>query len=444
MSLKAKFFLLVAGIVIVPFLVTAAAISFHIARNARSEPVLNYFEILGWMRDEAIPKLKNGEQDVVLDTRPQGLDLAIFDPDNTVFLSTIEPFQQGEKSEYKDIIAYMTQEGRDFEVQVQTLNIGGKDFILLSQYAKNLNKKVLKIRSLQAVFYFSFTLFVFAFLFSFYLARSINNSIRRLEQATRRIAEGDLDFELNTEGKDEFASLTKSFDSMRSSLKEEIAQRARFIMGVSHDLKTPLALIEGYVEAISDGYARDPATLKKYTDIIQEKAKNLSGLITDLMNFARMETGEWKMTLKEINLKNFLEKTGKIFTEDASLLKRDFFYRLDIPEDKAVFMDERLIMRVMENIIGNAFRYTEEGGKVSLEAVTEGEKIVIMIHDTGIGIKPEDQKMIFNPFYRATNSRREHGTGMGLYTAKSILDSHGFKIWFESKPGIGTTMFIMI
>jgi len=107
-------------------------------------------------------------------------------------------------------------------------------------------------------------------------------------------------------------------------------------------------------------------------------------------------------------------------------------------------MDERLMNRVMENIIGNGFRYTEEGGKVSLEAFMKGEQVIIAIRDTGIGISEEDLRMIFTPFHRATNSRREHGTGLGLYIAKSILDSHGFKIWIESEEGKGTTIYISI
>jgi len=444
MSLKTKFTLLVTGIIVVPFLVSLAALSFHVVKTAKGEPVLNYYNIVAWTQNEVIPRLSKGEQHSIIDSRPEGLELVILDGENRVVLSSIERFQEGSYPEYTDIISYMKQTGRDFETHLQAIHTKTTDYVLLSQYVNNSTEKTFRIHRLEMVAYVSTTLGIAAFIVAFFLARSITSSIKKLEQATRRIAEGDLDFKLEADGKDEFASLTRSFDRMREKLKEQIAQRARFIMGVSHDLKTPLALIEGYVEAIADGYAENPELLRKYTDIIQEKVKTLTALITDLMNVAKMETGEWKMTLKDVHLKSFLEGTGKRFSEDASLLKREFSFHIDIPEDITVPMDERLMNRVMENIIGNGFRYTEEGGKVSLEAFMKGEQVIIAIRDTGIGISEEDLRMIFTPFHRATNSRHKHGTGLGLYIAKSILDSHGFKIWIESEEGKGTTIYISI
>ena len=153
---------------------------------------------------------------------------------------------------------------------------------------------------LLVVMYSTVTLLVFSSLMSLLILRSLNGSILKLEGATRRIAEGDLDFELPARGNDQIASLTRSFDSMRRALKEEYARRSRFIMGVSHDLRTPLTLIQGYVEAISDGFAAEPDAQKKYLSIILDKTHALEAMIGELIEFVKMETGEWRMTHRDV------------------------------------------------------------------------------------------------------------------------------------------------
>jgi signal transduction histidine kinase len=229
---------------------------------------------------------------------------------------------------------------------------------------------------------------------------------------------------------------------MRRALKEEYARRARFIMGVSHDLRTPLTLIQGYVEAIADGYATDPEAQKKYLSIILDKTRSLEGMVRDLIEFVRMETGQWRMTHHDVPLRAFLADMGHHFVEDALILKRTFAATIEVGDDVAVRMDRGLFTRALENLVGNAIRYTEENGTISLTARREGRDVVLSIADTGVGISAEDLSRIYDPFYRGTNSRREQGFGLGLTTVKSIVESHGWSITAASVVGKGSTFTI--
>jgi signal transduction histidine kinase len=213
-------------------------------------------------------------------------------------------------------------------------------------------------------------------------------------------------------------------------------------MGVSHDLRTPLTLIQGYVEAIADGFAAEPDAQKRYLSIILDKTRVLEDMVGDLIEFVRMETGEWRMTHHDVPLKAFLEEIARRFAEDALILRREFASSIELPEEATVRMDEGLFTRVLENLVGNAIRYSEEKGKIAMSARAEAEMIVLSMSDTGIGIPDEDLGRIFDPFYRGTNSRREVGFGLGLTTVKSIIESHGWNITVASGVGKGTTFTI--
>jgi signal transduction histidine kinase len=158
-----------------------------------------------------------------------------------------------------------------------------------------------------------------------------------------------------------------------------------------------------------------------------------------------METGEWRMTHREVNMKNFLVENAKRFAEDAQILKREFTWSVEVAETSYVRMDSGLFARALENLVGNAIRYTEDGGKISMTAQAVAgppAEIVLSIKDSGIGIPKEEMGKIFDPFYRGTNSRREQGFGLGLTTVRSIIESHGWNISVRSAVGEGTTFTI--
>jgi signal transduction histidine kinase len=252
------------------------------------------------------------------------------------------------------------------------------------------------------------------------------------------MAAGELDLNLEIEKTEflrrdnEITSLTFSLNRMRLALKEEEQSRSRFIMGVSHDLKTPLALIKGYAEAIQDGITIGPEAQRNSLSIIADKVDQLDGMINDLINFVRLNTGEWRQMLKKVELRGFLENCAGRLRDDAELLKRRLECRLDLPAELYIPMDEALVSRALENLVNNALRYTKENGLVRLSAFTRGDSVIIEVEDSGPGISPEDLPHIFEMFYRGDNSRRRQGLGLGLSVVKGVIDSHGWRISAES------------
>ena len=172
----------------------------------------------------------------------------------------------------------------------------------------------------------------FMILMSIVIIRSINRSIARLEEGTRRIAAGDLDFELAAEGGDRIGSLTRSFDLMRRRVKEAAEARSRFIMSVSHDLKTPLSSITGYLDAIEDGLAKDPEQLAKYLAIIRDKSGLLESRIGQLIDYVKLETGESDPLTRVHEARLFLAETAAAFSSEAEVRGFSLALAIDVPQ----------------------------------------------------------------------------------------------------------------
>jgi signal transduction histidine kinase len=444
MKLRTQFVVLVGGIIAVPFLATALVLLVQLSVIRGREPLPNYEQIRSWITGHVPRAARRHDLAALMENRPPGLDILILDKDQVVISSTIAEMPAGISVAGRQLWAYIGANADRFHFQVDSAEPRSGDDSLVILKLPRMRPEVARFRdiTIQAVTFSSIALLVFSSLMSFLILRSLNRSIHSLEGATRRIADGDLDFELPARGNDQIASLTRSFDSMRVALKEEYARRARFIMGVSHDLRTPLTLIQGYVEAISDGYAAEPEAQKKYLSIILDKARSLEGMIGELIEFVRMETGQWRMTHRDVPVRALLTDLARRFSEDALILKRDFTWTVDVPAEAGVRMDAGLFTRALENLVGNAIRYTEQRGRIALDARVQSDQVLLAITDTGIGIPAEDLSRIYDPFYRGSNSRREQGFGLGLTTVKSIIESHGWSISVASKVGEGTTFTI--
>ena len=446
MKLRTQFVLLVAGIIVVPILVGALVVMFQYLTSRGREPAPNYPMVISWIRSQVPRAVRSHEFNQLAEHRPPGLDFLILDDRNNISFSTIPELPSGVSAEKSGLFRYIRHNVDRFHFTFDSPKEQGEPEYLVILKLPRLRPDLASLRNqlLLMVTYSMITLLVFSSLMSVLILRSLNRSILKLEGATRRIAEGDLDFELPARGNDQIASLTRSFDRMRRALKEEYARRSRFIMGVSHDLRTPLTLIQGYVEAITDGFAVEPDAQKKYLSIILDKTHALEAMIGELIEFVKMETGEWRMTHHDVALRGFLLENARRFAQDAEILRRDFTWTLDIPETLHVRMDAGLFARALENLVGNAIRYTEENGKICMTAALDSSEVVLSLSDTGIGIPGEDIGKIFDPFYRGTNSRREQGFGLGLTTVRSIIESHGWNISVRSTLGEGTTFTIRI
>jgi signal transduction histidine kinase len=267
-------------------------------------------------------------------------------------------------------------------------------------------------------------------------------SVMRLERAAGRIASGDLETPVEERGIREISALSLSMDRMRASLLEDKDRRARFLASISHDLRTPLTSIGGYLEAVEDGLASDPAVLAHYVEIMEGKTRILEDRVQSLLDFARMETGEWNIRFASLDLAAFLEELALGFAEEASLRGRRFERELSAIRGARVSADPILLTRVFENLVSNALRYSPEGGLVRLSARFTLTALFVDVDDEGLGVPEPERELVFEPFYRGAGNREGHG--LGLYIARTILRGHGWAIEVSESPLGGARFTITI
>jgi len=231
---------------------------------------------------------------------------------------------------------------------------------------------------------------------------------------------------------------------MRESLKDNQERRNKFIMGISHDLRTPVALIKGYSEAITDGVVSDMESVKKSMSIVETKADQLETMINDLINYMKLNTTEWRQHLAQVPIKPVLDEFASSAVETADVYKKNIKATVNVDKDTTIYMDKNLFTRALENIFNNALRYTKDNDTITINAEQTAEEIKISIEDTGIGIDAKDLAHIYDIFYRGTSSRREQGMGVGLSVVKTVIDSHGWNIDVQSELNKGTTFIITI
>jgi signal transduction histidine kinase len=444
-KIRTQFAFLIASIIIIPVILTFI-ISFIILLSiTQDQEVKQQQEIMGWIMGR-LHKIKsiNEIPGLVADI-PAGIDIIILDDTNTILVSTIDGITRDVAISPEEILGTLYREYPDWAHSYDPFYYAGKEnvriILSIHQNTRIMLRSFMVFRWLYVIFIF---LLITGAVIGIIFLGSLRTSILHLEQATHRIAGGDLDFSITARGSDEIVSLTRSFDSMRNKLKEEYAKRSRFLMAVSHDLSTPLTAVRGYVEAIKDGFAHDPAQLSRYMSIISDRVDMLETRIDELIDFVRMETGEWQVKQQSINLLTFVQCAASIYKEDAMIFKRRFTSEINIPGDIFLMMDQNLCLRALENIFHNAIRYTDEEAGITFTVNMVDNEIHLIIRDTGKGIPGEEIEHIFDPFFRGKTLHKSKGFGLGLSIVKSIFTAHGWDIRVSSTPGEGTTFFIMI
>ena len=276
------------------------------------------------------------------------------------------------------------------------------------------------------------------------ILRSLGLSIGKLEAATRAISAGNLDFDLALPSGDSLGSLAASMDSMRRKLKEEYARRDRFILAVSHDLKTPLAVLEGYLDAFTDGLADSPEKRAAYLDVLREKTGLLGHRISHLVELARMTTVEWRQTLEECGLSGFLSETLKRLADEAAARGRRLEVDFRLPEGLSVAMNRDMVLRIFENLVDNAENYSPRDSVLRAEAWSGEGEAFVRVTNEGPGIPAGSRDLVYEPFYRADAGRNTGGFGLGLSSVKSIVEAHGWSIELQSVPGGATSFTVRI
>ena len=287
-----------------------------------------------------------------------------------------------------------------------------------------------------------------------WIYRSIAVPLVKLKKATQNIKEGNLDFVLEVEGKDEFSQLCQDFEEMRKRLKESTEEKIlmdkenkELISNISHDLKTPITAVKGYVEGIMDGVADTPEKMDRYVRTIYNKTNEMDHLINELTFYSKIDTNRIPYTFSKLNVEDYFSDCAEELGLEMETKGIELVYANYVEKDVQVIADGEQIRRVIHNIVSNAIKYMEKPkGIIQLRVKDVGDFIQVEIEDNGKGIAAKDLPYIFDRFYRTDVSRNSSkgGSGIGLSIVKKIMEDHGGKVWATSRLGIGTIMYFAL
>ena len=285
-----------------------------------------------------------------------------------------------------------------------------------------------------------------------WIYKSVITPLARLKLATQNIKEGNLDFEMPIEGDDEITYLCNDFEEMRVILSKSTQEKIKFeseekelISNISHDLRTPLTAIKGYVEGLIDGVADTPQKREKYLKTIFNKVNDMDRLISELTIYSKIDTNRIPYVFKRISINEYFDDCYNEIRMDLEAKDIELEYCNHANSKMYITADAEQLKRVINNIVSNSVKYlSDRKGRIKIDIYDKGDYVHIRIEDNGKGISKEELPHIFERFYRADSSRNstQGGSGIGLAIVKKIVIDHNGSIWAESKENIGTVMHL--
>lgn len=287
-----------------------------------------------------------------------------------------------------------------------------------------------------------------------WIGRGVFTPINQLNKAMQNIAEGNLEYHLPENMDGEIGELYRNYEDMRLRLKESTdekilaeKQNKELVSNISHDLKTPITAIKGYVEGIMDGVADSPEKMDKYIRTIYNKANDMDRLINELTVYSGIDSNRIPYHFHRINVSEYFGDCVEEVGLDLESKNIELNYSNLVSPDTIIIADPEQLKRVINNIIGNSVKYIDKPkGEIDIRILDEVDSIRVEIEDNGKGIASKDLPQIFERFYRTDASRNssQGGSGIGLSIVKKIVEDHGGYIWATSKEGEGTCMHFVI
>ena len=287
-----------------------------------------------------------------------------------------------------------------------------------------------------------------------WIYQSMITPMKKLQIAADNIRDGNLDFSVDYQEKDEIGQLAKSFEEMRQRLKDNAEEKISnekenraLISNIAHDLKTPITAVKGYAEGIMDGVANTPEKVDKYVRTIYNKANEMDTLINELTFYTKIDTNRIPYNFAKLNVSKYFADCVEEIGMDLESKGIGLSYYNYVDEDVLIIADPEQLRRVVGNIISNSVKYMNKtNGFINIRIKDVGDFIQVEMEDNGKGIAQRDLPYIFDRFYRTDSSRNSAtgGSGIGLSIVKKIVEDHGGKIWATSKEDTGTIMYFVI
>ena len=269
----------------------------------------------------------------------------------------------------------------------------------------------------------------------YFISDRIISPLKDMGRAAKSFASGKFDVRVPVTGHDEISELAIAFNNMAGSLADLENMRSTFLSNVSHDLRTPMTTISGFIDGLLDG------TIPKekheyYLRMIGDEVRRLSRLVAALLDVSRIQAGDRKFTMIAFDICEMARVILLSFEQKIDKKQLDVAFEMD-KENMYVWADHDAIYQILYNICDNGVKFSRDGGKYRIRIIERDKKVFVSVYNDGEGIKPEDLPHVFERFYKGDKSRGldKTGTGLGLYIAKSIIDAHNEEIWVKSKYG---------
>ncbi len=274
-----------------------------------------------------------------------------------------------------------------------------------------------------------------------YFINSIVVPVKEITVSADKIARGDFDIRLEAAGDDEIGRLVSSINSMAAELAGSEKIKNDFISSVSHELRTPLTAIKGWGETVAGCGPEDTGLSRKGMEIIIRETDRLSGLVEDLLDFSRIQSGRMTVNMQLLDMAQETMNTAEMFTERCAAEGRSLTL-VCTHSPLTVYGDRNRLRQVLVNIIDNAIKYTDEGGSITVTIGREAESVTVSVADNGCGIPERELSRVRRRFYKANTKRS--GFGIGLAVAEEIIALHKGSLLLESREGKGTTATIRL
>lgn len=274
-----------------------------------------------------------------------------------------------------------------------------------------------------------------AFVVIYIVTRHLTKPLRQMSAAAQSFSHGDFSARIPVKSNDEIGQLSAALNNMAASLLSLEEMRSSFVANVSHELKTPMTSISGFIDGILDGTV-PPEKEKHYLEIVSAEVKRLSRLVKTLLDAARIESGEYKVNPTDFDVMEMARRV--IIGFEQQIDKKQLDIRgLDNEEKFVVYSDFDITYQIINNLVDNAVKFSVQGGYIEITVASKNDKVFVSVKNSGMGIPAKDLPYVFERFYKTdkSRSRDKKGVGLGLYIVKTILNYQGQDIWVKSVEG---------
>jgi signal transduction histidine kinase len=428
-----------------------------VAQNLKKvceESIITKDDILAYNYVNSLQKTVKGIAFAVFVDTKRGLIIGKNDTFMEVMISTAAVLHGASDANLSPRESYPLNSGKKvltYAAPVQSSQEGHVGAAYLGFYQEkveeNIQESLERIKTI--IVYVAGGAFLFGAFISLLFAITLTGPIKKLAEGAQAIGEGNLDTQLNINRNDEIGLLAREFNIMAVKLRELDQLKDAFVSSVSHELRSPLTAISGYVELLTLKPINElnPEKTKKALEIIQESTTRLTQFVNDILDVAKIKAGKMEIHKTPFDTRATCDSVFGLF---QPLFTKKQINALQQMQDglPVIPADGEKVRQVITNLLSNAYKFTPEGGRIILAAAKAGDVIRVSVQDNGVGIPKEHQHLIFGKFQQVPGTKNKasgpKGTGLGLAIAKGIVEAHGGKIGFESEAGKGTTFFFTL